>query len=1011
MRHQLLICLLSAITFAQNYWELTNEYIYLRIGDKPVLRFDPKGKGKYSENVVKNFLPNWFITKPQKVGRGKDELILKGITYCQPVRKEVERTGNEFAELLKTSLGQSFHLPNIFLRKVEVLIPTWGTTDSSLTLILRKGGPDGEVIASKRLENVPDNSWQGFSFYPPLPPDDYYIQISEPKGMIGWWSTRDDRVPWGKAYKDGVQIAEVDRIIRIEGWEKSGSADVRFRLQKSQLLIEAKIKGVPGWIYFPISTPWKKSGYDISKESGVLFKRFFTSLGQYYPVEQLKRRAHSDPNIVPCDWIRATGTGNYDLSFSGSGISLSWTMDEDTMHFHFYTIPTIKEDSMLASFKISVYPSSGWLPDFFPRFRSSNPRLDALLNRFFYERAFTYPPGGGGSPTWKEWDALIRDWTSSPLKEGEKRNLEAIKIDEDGYVYTWGDLKGWPLWDQSIYDTRHFDTCAKLILGVWRWFCWTGDEEFLLSQIGRLRMAMNYQLRDLQGENGIIITNSKNVLGRHDDLSSNYWDILPFGYKDGYCSIYFYASLQAMKEIEAYLEKKGIKGEKYELRRPASYYDELMKKAKKEYNRNFWDEEKGRYIGCIDVDGVKHDYGFTFLNMEALAYGLGDEEKARRIYHWMETEPTSSGEPDTYSKWIFAPRANTIHNPMRNEPQEPYPSWWVLGWFGTPYGDQCQDGGAILYTSFYDLMARTKYLGADNAYKRLWEILERYSLPDKLCGGPPLFRGEIPQQENPGQVGTDLPFPESGLVPTFFVYGIMGINADIEGLKIKPNLPSELRFAEVENLCYKNLPLKIRVTKNSVEIICRKKGYEFHIKKELKPNETFTLSSLPGGRKFPMPERKPRRVWKANWIWMKGKEDKPGICCFRKTFSLTALSAPIYIYITADNSYELYVNGKFVGREGAWETVERYDITRLLKIGRNVIAVKCRNEDGPAGLLVQLEAGKKREVMVISDDSWMVGEEERGWQTIEFDDSHWQKAKTLGVPPCPPWGELREPYL
>jgi len=848
MRNFFFLLLLPAIGFSQHNIKLSNSYIELVLGGKPSLAFDQKGKGEYGENILKEFLPNWFLTPPQSIERGSKELQLKGLTYCQPTKMEV---GNEFAEPLDDTLGQSIRLSNVFIREIEVLIPTWGTKDSSLTLTFKKGGPNGEVIDSKRLENVPDNSWHGFSFYPPLPPGDYYIEMSEPKGTIGWWSARNNRFPQGDAYTNGNILSDIDRALRIEGWEQAGLADMRFFLQNNELLIEAEVEGVPGWIYFPLATPWKKSGYDVSRESGVLFKRFFSSLGQYYPIEQLKRRSHSDPNIVPCDWIRATGTGNYDLSFGGNGISLSWTMEENTMHFHFYTIPLFKGNKSLASFKLTVYPHSGWLPDFFPCFRSSNPRLDTLLNRFYYERAFTYPPGGGGSPTWKEWDALIRDWICSPLKEEERKNLEGIKVDEDGYVYTWGDLKGWPLWDQTAYDTRHFDTCAKFILAVWRWFSWTGDEEFLIGQIGRLRMAMNYQLRDLQGDKGIIISNSKNVMGRCDDLSSNYWDILPFGYKDGYCNIYFYASLHAMREIEGFLEGKGIKGNKYEIHRPASYYEEAISKAKEAYNRTFWDEEKGRYIGCIDVDGVKHDYGFTFLNLEALAYGLGDEEKARRIYHWMENEPTSAGVPDTYSKWIFAPRANTIHNPIRNEPQEPYPSWWVLGWFGTPYGEQCQDGGAILYTSFYDLMARAKYLGADNAYKRFWEIIERYSLPDKLCGGPPLFRGEIPQQENPGQVGVDLPFPESGLVPTFFLYGIMGIKADVEGLKIKPNLPSELSFAEIENLCYRNLPLKIRVTRNSVEITCEKEGYEFHIKKELKPGETFVFSSLPGGKDFP----------------------------------------------------------------------------------------------------------------------------------------------------------------
>jgi hypothetical protein len=149
------------------------------------------------------------------------------------------------------------------------------------------------------------------------------------------------------------------------------------------------------------------------------------------------------------------------------------------------------------------------------------------------------------------------------------------------------------------------------------------------------------------------VTVSKDVQGRHRDQGNNYWDILPFGHLDAYANTAFYASLPAMAEMEAKLGGK-----------PLTDYAVLQKKAHQRYDETFWDEKKGRYIGCVDVDGKRHDYGFTFVNLEALYYGLGDAVKARRIYHWMETEPTSSGKADTYSRFRFAPRATTIHNPV-----------------------------------------------------------------------------------------------------------------------------------------------------------------------------------------------------------------------------------------------------------------------------------------------------------------------------------------------------------
>ena len=200
----------------------------------------------------------------------------------------------------------------------------------------------------------------------------------------------------------------------------------------------------------------------------------------------------------------------------------------------------------------------------------------------------------------------------------------------------------------------------------------------------------------------------------------------------------------------------------------------------------------------------------------------------------METEPTSSGKADTYSRFIFAPRATTVHNPMwkpnsdpsadLRDPTQTTPPWWVSWWKGTPYEEQCQDGGAILYISYFDLMVRLRYFGANNAWKRWQEILNRYRLPDRLSGGAPLYTGEKPQQEDAGQVGVDYPFPESGMVPCFLLYGVVGMEATPAGLRITPNLPNALAYAEVRNVVWQGATLTVRVTRQKVELRGRKRG-------------------------------------------------------------------------------------------------------------------------------------------------------------------------------------------
>ena len=45
--------------------------------------------------------------------------------------------------------------------------------------------------------------------------------------------------------------------------------------------------------------------------------------------------------------------------------------------------------------------------------------------------------------------------------------------------------------------------------------------------------------------------------------------------------------------------------------------------------KRFWNDKTQRF-GTVDLDGVMHDYGFTFLNNEAVYYGFASDEQAGR---------------------------------------------------------------------------------------------------------------------------------------------------------------------------------------------------------------------------------------------------------------------------------------------------------------------------------------------------------------------------------------------
>lgn len=739
------------------------------------------------------------------------------------------------------SLSQTFTVPpGAAFRTVAAKLPTWNTRTSGAVMSLLR---DGQVVTSRRLERVPDNSWQELSADGECGPGAYELRLSDPIGSIGWWSTAKDLLPGGEALADGAGTGR-DRNLRVDAHVRVGSGWLAVAADGPRVRLRAELvpdsgAAVGSEIEWRWTTSWTRDGYDCTPRAGVVFRRFVTSRQRTMPVEQLKRRTEAGLAFDACDWMLFQGSRDADLRLDGRALRLTWSMAAHELQMHLWSALKPERGRHVSEIVITAQPPTEGAPAILPRFELSDKRLESDVNRFLWDRAFTYPSPAGPA-AWFDMMAPVRCWYAGPQRDGEMAGLRGYPLTKEGYVYTWGAAHiGWPF-PGPPYDTRHFDTNARFIDAIDRYYQWTGDRAFLRALAPRVRLAMQYQLETLGGADGLIVTVSKDVTGRHKGVGDNYWDILPFGHLDAYANIAFYRSLAAIDRIEKALG--GIQ---------TVDYDALRAKVRRRFNAVFWDEKAGRYIGCVDIDGARHDYGFTFVNLEAMAAGLADEGQVRRIYHWMETEPTSSGKADTYTKWIFAPRSTTIHNPMwgdgapESEKRSSTPPWWHFGWLGTPYGEQCQDGGAILFESYFDLMARQRYRGIGDAWRRFMEIIARYRMPDRLCGGAPLFRGEIPQQENPGAVGVDLPFPESGMVPCYLLYGVMGIEATPAGLRIAPALPRGLTYAAVHGLSWRGVAsMSVRVTRTSATVSGVVRGRLIRRVYPLGPRGTVLVQSL-----------------------------------------------------------------------------------------------------------------------------------------------------------------------
>ncbi len=775
------------------------------------LRADPSGAGNYGPILAKQiYLGDQPPTADLPFETTNDTVTISNVrVYSNPRIVGLNEWDTAVRLEKGETLGQLFSTDKNGLVSVSIRVPTWHSNVSSMTLKLYKDRPGGLLIAEKRCENVEDNSWQTITF-PLQDKGTFYLEMSDPRGPVGWWTAlKGPQV--GRMYRNGEPMDFGSRAFRATIYDVF-PAQVKISVVGAKLFAEAVADDPKRAMNWNVVTPFERDGYEISDPSKIPFNRFYSDTGQYIPIAQFKRR-DSLFGMKADKWVHASGNSGTDLRFGADKTTVEWVIEPDSL--------TLKLGPRLA---ITAEPATGVVPDYYPVFYTSDPAFDAAINTFFYERAYSWPLGGV-SADWFEWMALIHFWNYRPGSlEHWRERLLTYKIDEEGYVYTWGDAKGWPFPDNNVYDTRHFTTNSNLILACYRFYAWTRDRQFLKDNASRIRAAMEFMLSELQGAEGILVLPDKDHGGTPDDVHSNYWDDLPFGGRSAYENAYFYASLGAMAAIESALGNT----------KKAAFYNDLRSKCRAAYNKLFWRDDAGRYIGCIDKNGVVRDYGFTYVNMEAAYYGLAEKQQVERIYNWMEHEKTSSGKTDTYARFRFAPRANTIDCKQ----------WWYLN--GTAeipsqaFDTHLENGGAILYTSGYDVMTRARYLGADNAFRRLKEILDRWNEPDRLCGGAPLRYGEV----NGWQVGTDVPFPESGLVPASFLYGFLGIQATGDGLSITPNLPSELSFAGVRNLRYRGLMLDVKVTRTSVSIKCSDPNHPIDIIKTIRPGGTY-LFTLP----------------------------------------------------------------------------------------------------------------------------------------------------------------------
>ena len=404
-------------------------------------------------------------------------------------------------------------------------------------------------------------------------------------------------------------------------------------------------------------------------------------------------------------------------------------------------------------------------------------------------------------------------------------------------------------------DTRMSNNNSILISSLRQDYDFTGDLDYLTENITRARKAMNFLMqmydstRGLKKESYLVghggTKESLNWRGNAttksiaSSMSQGYWDILYMPEYDFQSNMYFYKALRDMAYLEEVLADNGIEVDNslatiktatrnrttgtsaysYDLKSVANTVLTNLRQTTENTNHTgFWNATNGRFVaGYASGEGKWYDYGYAAWNLEAIYYGIATEEQATAIMNWLNSE-------GKLYDYVFAPRSNTIEGTdMLNGEYAAKKGEW-------DFGDNCQYGGAIMYTSFYDLMARIDTLGADNAFARLTAIQNWYKeiYDYYVANGTDPYDFYRYYYDNKGiqcqgmgtagEVGLDREFLESFLPVSAVAYGFFGIEANGSTLTIAPEKPAELSSWKMENLAFNFVKYDLTIFENAIQL-------------------------------------------------------------------------------------------------------------------------------------------------------------------------------------------------
>lgn len=167
------------------------------------------------------------------------------------------------------------------------------------------------------------------------------------------------------------------------------------------------------------------------------------------------------------------------------------------------------------------------------------------------------------------------------------------------------------------------DANPSILISAWDYVEATNDLSWLESRIAQLELLCEcLAASDVDGDGLFEATQSGNYGTLLPPMrSSNWYDGINFGYKDGYCNAIIYRAWRCMADLEFKLGRIVLQ----------SRYADLADLLKNAYRDTLWNSETG-WVACWkSQDGVLHDYASPVVNGLAIEYGLIPAEEGRIV--------------------------------------------------------------------------------------------------------------------------------------------------------------------------------------------------------------------------------------------------------------------------------------------------------------------------------------------------------------------------------------------